>query len=55
MTVSVNQINFAKLRQFLDSWVDLTGQASPIFPHSPRRITPVPFGGEQVPNHCFHV
>lgn len=30
-----------------DSWVDLTGQASPIFPHSPRRITPVPFGGEQ--------
>jgi hypothetical protein len=31
-----------------DSWVDLTGQASPIFPRSPRRITPVPFGGEQV-------
>lgn len=30
-----------------DSWVDLTGQASPIFPRSPRRITPVPFGGEQ--------
>ncbi len=34
--------------QFADSWVDLTGQASPIFPRSPRRITPVPFGGEQV-------
>ncbi len=29
---------------FTDSWVDLSSSASG--PHSPLRVTPVPFGGE---------
>jgi len=37
------------IRPFIvDAWVDLVGQSSPIFSNSPRRVTPVPFGGEQV-------
>lgn len=37
----------------LDAWVDLLGQASPIYANSPRRVTPVPFGGEQVEFSSF--